>query len=34
VLYWHTLAETPLEPLLEHAPSEAELPGSLRNLFR
>lgn len=34
VLYWHTLAETALEPLLEHAPSEAELPGSLRNLFR
>lgn len=34
LLYWHTLAATPLEPLLEGAPSEAELPANIRQLLR
>ena len=34
VLYWHTLAATSLEPLLTAAPTEAELPASLRQLLR
>ena len=33
VLYWHTLAATPLEPLLEGAPREDELAAPLRQLF-
>jgi 1-aminocyclopropane-1-carboxylate deaminase/D-cysteine desulfhydrase-like pyridoxal-dependent ACC family enzyme len=33
ILYWHTLAATPLEPLLQKAPSESELPGSVRRLL-
>jgi 1-aminocyclopropane-1-carboxylate deaminase/D-cysteine desulfhydrase-like pyridoxal-dependent ACC family enzyme len=34
ILYWHTLAATPLQPLLRAAPTEAELPRSLQQLFR
>jgi D-cysteine desulfhydrase len=33
VLFWHTFSSAPLAPLLEHAPSEAELPAGLRRLF-
>lgn len=33
VLYWHTLSSAPLEPLLENAPREDELPAELRALF-
>lgn len=33
ILYWHTLSSAPLAPLLEHAPSEGDLPGELRALF-
>ena len=33
VLYWHTLSSAPLEPLLEGAPKEEELPRELRALF-
>ncbi|MEO7034740.1 MAG: pyridoxal-phosphate dependent enzyme [Polyangiaceae bacterium] len=33
VLYWHTLAATPLEPLLEGAPRDDELSRQLRELF-
>lgn len=34
VLYWHTLARTPLEPLLRDAPRAQDLPASLASLFR
>jgi len=34
ILYWHTLSATALEPLLRAAPSEAELPASVRGLLR
>lgn len=34
ILYWHTLAATPLEPLLDGAPNEQELPNSIRQLLR
>lgn len=34
ILYWHTLAATPLEPLLAGAPNEKELPSSIRQLLR
>lgn len=33
VLYWHTLSSAPLEPLLENAPKEEDLPRELRALF-
>ena len=33
VLYWHTLSRAPLGPLLAGAPSEADLPASLRRLL-
>lgn len=33
LLYWHTLTATPLEPLLQSAPSEAELSIELRRLL-
>ena len=34
ILYWHTLAATPLEPLLRDATNEEELPSSIRQLLR
>ena len=34
ILYWHTLAATPLGSLLRAAPTETELPRSLQQLFR
>lgn len=34
VLYWHTLSSAPLEPLLNQAPKEEDLPGPLRALLR
>jgi len=34
ILYWHTLAATPLEPLLRAAPSDADLPRAVRRLLR
>ena len=34
ILYWHTLSATSLEPLLSGAPSESELPDSVRRLLR
>ncbi|MGA7120580.1 MAG: pyridoxal-phosphate dependent enzyme [Polyangiaceae bacterium] len=33
ILYWHTLSSAPMGPLLERAPSEELLPGSLRRLL-
>jgi D-cysteine desulfhydrase len=33
VLYWHTLAATPIEPLLTSAPLERDLPSSVRRLL-
>jgi 1-aminocyclopropane-1-carboxylate deaminase/D-cysteine desulfhydrase-like pyridoxal-dependent ACC family enzyme len=34
VLYWHTLSSAPIEPLLEGAPSLADLPAPVRRLLR
>jgi len=34
ILYWHTLSATALEPLLRGAPSESELPETVRRLLR
>jgi D-cysteine desulfhydrase len=34
ILYWHTLSSAPMEPLLEHAPAEADLPRALTRLLR
>jgi len=34
ILYWHTLAATPMEPLLRTAPRETELPGAVLRLLR
>jgi 1-aminocyclopropane-1-carboxylate deaminase/D-cysteine desulfhydrase-like pyridoxal-dependent ACC family enzyme len=34
LLYWHTLSSAPMGPWLEHAPAEAEIPASMRGLFR
>jgi D-cysteine desulfhydrase len=33
ILYWHTLAATPIEPLLRAAPSESDLPAAVRRLL-
>jgi 1-aminocyclopropane-1-carboxylate deaminase/D-cysteine desulfhydrase-like pyridoxal-dependent ACC family enzyme len=33
VLYWHTMSATPLGPLLDSAPTQGELPTSLRELL-
>jgi len=33
ILYWHTLAATALDPLLQTAPSEPELPDTIRRLL-
>jgi len=34
ILYWHTLSAIDLKPLLMTAPSEAELPATVRSLLR
>jgi 1-aminocyclopropane-1-carboxylate deaminase/D-cysteine desulfhydrase-like pyridoxal-dependent ACC family enzyme len=33
VLFWHTFSSAPMEPLLDQAPPEADLPTPLRALF-
>jgi 1-aminocyclopropane-1-carboxylate deaminase/D-cysteine desulfhydrase-like pyridoxal-dependent ACC family enzyme len=34
ILYWHTLSSAPMAPLLEGAPTEADLPRELARLLR